>query len=143
MARKTPLTSLKQISEINLTPLMDLTFILLITFIITFPLIEQGIPVDLPAGEAEELTPERARTITLDEDVAAQLRRLMHERDITFKAAVNSALRAGLGTASEAKAYHLPTYAMGVRPGIDLDRALSLDAALEDEETVRQLRLRK
>jgi len=82
-------------------------------------------------------------TITLDEDVAAQLRRLMRERDITFKSAVNSTLRSGLGATSEAKAYRLPTYAMGVRPGIDLDRALSLDAALEDEETVRQLRLRK
>ncbi len=68
MARKTPTTSLKQISEINLTPLMDLTFILLITFIITFPLIEQGIPVDLPKGEANELTDEDARTITVNQD---------------------------------------------------------------------------
>jgi biopolymer transport protein TolR len=68
VARKTPTTSLKQISEINLTPLMDLTFILLITFIITFPLIEQGIPVDLPKGEANELTDEDARTITVNQD---------------------------------------------------------------------------
>lgn len=68
MARRTPTTSLKQISEINLTPLMDLTFILLITFIITFPLIEQGIPVDLPKGEANELTDEDARTITVNQD---------------------------------------------------------------------------
>jgi len=82
-------------------------------------------------------------TITLDEDVAAQLRRLMRERDITFKSAVNSTLRTGLGTTSEAQEYQVPTYAMGIRPGIDLDRALGLDAALEDEETVRQLRLRK
>ena len=42
MARRTSLVSLNQISDINMTPLMDLTFILLITFIITFPLIEQG-----------------------------------------------------------------------------------------------------
>lgn len=68
MARKTPLTSLTQISEINLTPLMDLTFILLITFIITFPLIEQGITVDLPRGETAELQADRARTITLDRE---------------------------------------------------------------------------
>jgi biopolymer transport protein TolR len=57
---------LKQISEINLTPLMDLTFILLITFIITFPLIEQGVPVNLPRGEASELNPDQSRIITLD-----------------------------------------------------------------------------
>ena len=66
MARKIPQTSLKQISEINLTPLMDLTFILLITFIITFPLIEQGIPVNLPQGKAREVVDDKARTVTLD-----------------------------------------------------------------------------
>jgi hypothetical protein len=82
-------------------------------------------------------------TITLDEDVAAQLRRVMRERDLTFKDAVNSTLRAGLGTQPESRTYRLPTYRMGVRPGIDLDHALRLDAALEDEETARQLRLRK
>ena len=68
MARQTQLTSLKQISEINLTPLMDLTFILLITFIITFPLIEQGIPVNLPSGKSESLSPVRATTVTLHRD---------------------------------------------------------------------------
>ncbi len=66
MSRHTPLTSLKQISEINLTPLMDLTFILLITFIVTFPLIEQGVPVNLPQGKANKLQPEDSRSITID-----------------------------------------------------------------------------
>ena len=66
MARHTSLTSLKQISEINLTPLMDLTFILLITFIITFPLIEQGIPVNLPRGKSNPLDPDQSRSISLN-----------------------------------------------------------------------------
>jgi len=66
VARRTPLTTLRQISEINLTPLMDLTFILLITFIITFPLIEQGILVNLPKADAEHLEPDQARTISVD-----------------------------------------------------------------------------
>lgn len=82
-------------------------------------------------------------TITLDEDVASQLRRVMHERGITFKEAVNVTLRNGLGVTRESREYRLPTYRLGARPGIVLDRALRLDAALEDEETVRQLRLRK
>ena len=68
MARHTPLTSLKQLSEINLTPLMDLTFILLITFIITFPLIEQGVPVNLPQGQAKPLQPDESRAITVDKE---------------------------------------------------------------------------
>ena len=59
-------TTLRQISEINLTPLMDLTFILLITFIITFPLIEQGIPMTLPTAEAEAIDDEQSRTISVD-----------------------------------------------------------------------------
>ena len=31
--------------DMNLTAMSDLTFLLLITFIITFPMIEQGLPV--------------------------------------------------------------------------------------------------
>jgi biopolymer transport protein ExbD len=64
--RKTSLIALKEISEINMTPLMDLTFILLITFIITFPLIEQGVPVNLPSGKAADLGSKDARSITID-----------------------------------------------------------------------------
>jgi biopolymer transport protein TolR len=67
MGRKTSLTSLNQISEINMTPLMDLTFILLITFIITFPLIEQGVPVNLPKGTAKELQDQKSKSVTLDD----------------------------------------------------------------------------
>lgn len=66
MRRRMTLTSMKDMSEVNLTPLIDLTFLLLITFIITFPLIEQGIPVNLPKGKAQELKPDAARTVTVD-----------------------------------------------------------------------------
>ena len=66
MARRTSLVSLNQISDINMTPLMDLTFILLITFIITFPLIEQGISINLPKGQAQELPEVTSVAITLD-----------------------------------------------------------------------------
>ncbi len=64
--RKTSLIALKEISEINMTPLMDLTFILLITFIITFPLIEQGVSVNLPSGKTADLGNANARSITID-----------------------------------------------------------------------------
>lgn len=67
MARKTPVTSLRQISEINLTSLIDLSFLLLITFIITFPLIEMGIPVNLPREKTKDLTSLKAQTITVDQ----------------------------------------------------------------------------
>lgn len=64
--RKTSLIALKEISEINMTPLMDLTFILLITFIITFPLIEQGVPINLPKGDAADLNDDQNVRITVD-----------------------------------------------------------------------------
>ena len=66
--RKTSLVSLNRISDINMTPLMDLTFILLITFIITFPLIEQGIPIDLPKGKAASMDDVQSRSITLNRE---------------------------------------------------------------------------
>lgn len=67
MARRTPLNRNRQISEINMTPLLDLTFLLLITFMITFPLIEQGIPIRLPKGKTSEITPANTFSVTVDE----------------------------------------------------------------------------
>ena len=68
MARRTSLVNLNQISDINMTPLMDLTFILLITFIITFPLIEQGIAINLPKGKAADMMESETRSISLNLD---------------------------------------------------------------------------
>lgn len=85
-------------------------------------------------------------TITLEPDVAVRLERLTRERGITFKEAVNTTLRAGLDQArpgGRATRYVLPTFPMGVRPGVDLDRARHLDIDLEDEEIMRKLSLRK
>jgi len=65
--RKSSLISIREVSDINLTPMMDLTFILLITFIITFPMIEQGISVQLPKGKSGALTSkEKAPVVTID-----------------------------------------------------------------------------
>lgn len=66
MARKSTLSSLKELSEINNTPLIDLSMLLLITFLITYPLMEQGIHVNLPTGKTDELEPQQARTITVN-----------------------------------------------------------------------------
>ena len=66
MARKTTLQDTKIIGEINLTPLMDLTFILLITFIITFPLLESGLPVSLPKAQGTPIEDQDTVTITVN-----------------------------------------------------------------------------
>jgi biopolymer transport protein TolR len=67
VARRTALSRNRQISELNMTPLIDLTFLLLITFIITFPLTQQGVPVRLPKGKASELDQANTFSITLNE----------------------------------------------------------------------------
>jgi biopolymer transport protein ExbD len=66
MARKTPLMQTQLIGEVNLTPLMDLTFILLITFIITFPLLESGIPVSLPKAKGTPIEDQVTVMVTVD-----------------------------------------------------------------------------
>ena len=79
--RRTSLVSLNQISDINMTPLMDLTFILLITFIITFPLIEQGIAINLPKGKAADMQDAVSRTISLNLDKKLYLDKLPVSKD--------------------------------------------------------------
>jgi hypothetical protein len=83
-------------------------------------------------------------TVTLDQDVEAMLRAVMRERGVSFKAALNEAARAGLnGSAPAARPFRMPTGSLGVRPGVNLDKALQLAGEMEDAEIVRKLELRK
>ena len=50
MRRFSQRTHLVTLSEINITPLLDLAFVLLIIFVITTPLLQQGIEMKLPSG---------------------------------------------------------------------------------------------
>ena len=82
-------------------------------------------------------------TLTLDPDVAAQLQELARERGVPFKEIVNSTLRRGLQPSAERPQYRLPTFPMGVREGVNLDKALGLASDMEDAEILRKLELRK
>lgn len=75
-------------------------------------------------------------TVTLDPDVEAAIREAMRERGISFKEALNEAVRRGIAPASAE--FRTPTFDMGV-PAVPLTKALSLAADLEDEEIVRDL----
>jgi biopolymer transport protein ExbD len=50
MRRFSQRSALVTLSEINITPLLDLAFVLLIIFVITTPLLEQSIPLKLYPG---------------------------------------------------------------------------------------------
>ncbi len=84
-------------------------------------------------------------TVTIDPDVEALLRKAMRKQGLSFKAALNQAVRQGLigVPARTQRTYRLKTYRMGYRPEFRLDQALTLAAALEDEEIARKLSVRK
>lgn len=83
-------------------------------------------------------------TVTLDPDLAARLKALARQRSISFKSAINSTLRAGLDSETTGqRPYREKSRDLGVQPGIDLTKALRLAAALEDEQTLAKLELRK
>jgi hypothetical protein len=77
-------------------------------------------------------------TITLDPDVEELVRREMHERRVSFKQAVNDGLRSGLRDTGSGEAFETPTFDLGT-PRANLDRALALAGALEDEERLQRL----
>lgn len=81
--------------------------------------------------------------IEMDDSVVRELRVMAQHRGISFKAVVNEALRKSLqgssGGASVSK-YECPVFHLGTPPAaVDLDKALALAAALDDEETCREL----
>ena len=66
----------------------------------------------------------------------------MKERGVTFKDAVNDAIRAGLRPAAPRRRHRTPIFDMG-EPRVEVTKALDLAAALEDDEIVRKLSLGK
>jgi len=77
-------------------------------------------------------------TVTLDPDTRLLVERAMRERGVSFKQALNDAVRAGLAPRSaDARRYTTPRH-MGA-PRADLTKALALSSDLEDEELVRKL----
>lgn len=78
--------------------------------------------------------------MTLDPDTEQLVRRRMAERKVSFKQALNDAIREGAQAGSRPPFRTAPA-SMG-RPTVNLDRALQLAGDLEDEELVRKARRR-
>jgi plasmid stability protein len=86
-------------------------------------------------------------TLTIDDKLAADLKKRAYETGKSFKAVVNEALRAGLETGQPvpgSRPFTLqPVSLGGPQPGIDLDKANRLAGDLEDEELLRKIQQRK
>jgi len=79
-------------------------------------------------------------TITLEPDVDALVRKAMRERGITFRQAINEAIRTGLRNQPAREPYRMPSFPIGLRPEFDWDRASHIAAQLEDEENIRKFK---
>ena len=73
-------------------------------------------------------------TITIDPDVAERLSAFQRARGVSFKEAVNDALRRGLGATApgDATPYRMPSRDLGLRPGVELDRVRQQLDELDD-----------
>lgn len=71
MRRFSQRNHLVTLSDINITPLLDLAFVLLIIFVITTPLLDQSIKLNLPGGGRDDKNPppkEDRRTVEISPD---------------------------------------------------------------------------
>ena len=68
MRRYSQRQNLTTLSEINITPLLDLAFVLLIIFIITTPLLENSLSLAIPSSGAANapIDPARVQTVSID-----------------------------------------------------------------------------
>ncbi|NCO68183.1 MAG: protein TolR [Nitrospirae bacterium CG_4_10_14_0_8_um_filter_41_23] len=53
------------LSEINVTPFVDVMLVLLVIFMVTAPLLQQGIDVNLPKAKGKDLPPEERITLVI------------------------------------------------------------------------------
>src|SRR6185503_10038460 len=66
MRRFSQRNALVTLSDINITPLLDLAFVLLIIFVITTPLLEQGMDLRLPQGGRPDRQVDKNDVVTVD-----------------------------------------------------------------------------
>ena len=57
------------LSEINITPLVDVMLVLLIIFMVTAPMISKGVELDLPKADAKPMDVDQSKLVmTIDRD---------------------------------------------------------------------------
>src|SRR5260370_37543570 len=109
MRRYSQRQSLSSLSEINIPPLLDLAFVLLIIFMITTPLLESSMSLIIPSsgGKNPPVTSSQVQTVSIDRNETIRLNNRLVDL---------SALSAQLG---EIKRTH-PHVAVVIRPDRDL-----------------------
>ncbi|MGI9113683.1 MAG: hypothetical protein DLM52_01680 [Chthoniobacterales bacterium] len=73
MRRYSQRTNFSTLSEINVTPLLDLAFVLLIIFMITTPLLENSVNLVIPSSGAASAPVSKSNVQTISIDRAGQV----------------------------------------------------------------------
>jgi hypothetical protein len=84
-------------------------------------------------------------TVTLDPDVERLIKDRMKQRGVSFKEALNDAIRTGLirGNKPLGRRFVQQSFSLGTEQNFRWDKALAVAEAMEDEELSRKLSLRK
>ncbi|MEX1113743.1 MAG: biopolymer transporter ExbD [Akkermansiaceae bacterium] len=82
MRRYSDKQALSTLSEINVTPLIDLAFVLLIIFMITTPLLERSVDLIVPTSRAAEgaVDPAKVLSVSIDKNDVLKL----DKQEVTF-----------------------------------------------------------
>ncbi|MGQ0527543.1 MAG: protein TolR [Alphaproteobacteria bacterium] len=63
--RRSGVSAFRPMSDINVTPFVDVMLVLLIVFMVAAPLLTSGVPVDLPKSDAKALSEEENKPIEI------------------------------------------------------------------------------
>ncbi len=128
MRRYSQRQSLSSLSEINITPLLDLAFVLLIIFMITTPLLENSMSLIIPSSGAKNpaVASSQVQTISIDRNEAIRINNQVVDLE-SLTAQLNEIKRAN------------PNVAVVVRPDRDLpvQKLISLMDALERAQIMK------
>jgi biopolymer transport protein TolR len=66
-------TPSQPLSEINVTPFVDVMLVLLVIFMVTAPMFSQGLPVNLPEAAAPALVSDKPLVVSISQEKAVYL----------------------------------------------------------------------
>ena len=128
MRRFSQRQSLSSLSEINITPLLDLAFVLLIIFMITTPLLESSMSLIIPSSGAKTppVSAQQVQTISIDRNEAIRFNN--HAVDLDSLTAQLTDLKRGN-----------PDLAVVIRPDRDLpvQKLINLMDALQRAQIMK------
>jgi biopolymer transport protein ExbD len=79
--KKTSRSHHSSLNELNITPLLDLVFVLLVIFIITTPQMMNNLEMNLPSGKPPPKTNEQPKINKIDVDAKGQI--TLNEQNVT------------------------------------------------------------